>query len=126
MRKFRKKPVVVEAIQFLPFQDDRNKPQSNVPCVFMDIENSETMWSIKTLEGRYNVTPNDWIIKGIEGEFYPCKPEIFKKTYDEVFEDKLDKIIEEGKAKIKIFKEKLKKTAEEIDKIEKEFLSKTN
>lgn len=84
MEKFRKKPVVTEAEQFLPFEDDMGKPQSNVLCVFMDIANSETNWSIKTLEGRYDVTPNDWIIKGIEGERYPCKPEIFKKTYDHI------------------------------------------
>ena len=82
--KFRKKPVVIEAEQFIPFEDDRGKPQSNVLCVYMDMENSKTNWSIKTLEGRYDVTPNDWIIKGIKGEVYPCKPDIFEKTYDKV------------------------------------------
>ena len=39
---------------------------------------------IKTLEGRHEVSPLDWIIKGVEGELYPCKPEIFQKTYTKV------------------------------------------
>jgi len=42
------------------------------------------MLSIKTLEGRMRVDPNDWIIKGVEGELYPCKPDIFAATYDAV------------------------------------------
>ena len=82
--KFRKKPIVIEAEQFMPFENDRHKPQSNVPQVFVDIENSKTNWSIKTLEGRYDVTPKEWIIKGIKGEFYPCKPDIFEQTYDKI------------------------------------------
>lgn len=39
---------------------------------------------IDTLEGGHNVCPSDWIIKGVAGEFYPCKPDIFKQTYEEV------------------------------------------
>ena len=85
--KFRKKPIVIEAEQFLPFEDDKGKPQSNILCVYMDIENSKTNWSISTLEGRFDVTPKDWIIKGIKGEVYPCKPDVFAKTYDEVKND---------------------------------------
>jgi hypothetical protein len=41
---------------------------------------------IGTLEGGHIVCPGDWIIKGVQGEFYPCKPDIFKKTYEEVAE----------------------------------------
>ena len=84
--KFRKKPVVIDAEQFLPFEDDRGMPQSNVSCVYLDITDSKTGWSIKTLEGRYDVTPNDWIITGIKKEVYPCKPDIFRQTYEEVDE----------------------------------------
>ncbi len=84
--RFKKKPVVIEAEKFLPFEDDLGKPQSNIACVYMDIKNSKTNWSIKTLEGRYDVTPGDWIITGIKGEVYPCKPDIFVLTYDEVLE----------------------------------------
>ena len=84
--KFRKRPIVINAEQFLPFENDMGIPQSNVSCVYMDIENSETNWSIKTLEGRYDVTPTDWIIEGIKGEFYPCKLDIFIKTYEKVEE----------------------------------------
>ncbi len=39
-------------------------------------------WQIKTLEGVMTASPMDWIIKGVNGEFYPCKPEIFEKTYE--------------------------------------------
>lgn len=44
--------------------------------------NSEFSIQIKTLEGNHCVSPNDWIIKGIKGELYPCKPDIFEATYD--------------------------------------------
>ncbi len=82
--KFRKKPIVIDAEQFLPFADDMHKPQSNVPQVFIDLKNSKTGWSIQTLEGRYDVISGDWIIKGIKGEYYPCKEDIFKMTYEKV------------------------------------------
>jgi hypothetical protein len=39
---------------------------------------------IDTLEGAMGVTPGDWVIKGVQGEFYPCKPDIFDATYEEV------------------------------------------
>jgi len=79
--KFRKKPVVVDAEQFIPFEED-GKLVSNVSSVVWDVE-SETSWSINTLEGRaLNVTTFDWIITGVNGEKYPCKPDVFKKTYE--------------------------------------------
>lgn len=86
--KFKKKPVEIEAEQFLPFENDFKIPTSNVACVYMDTKDSKTNWSIKTLEGRYDVTPGDWIITGVKGEVYPCKPDIFKMTYDRVEETK--------------------------------------
>jgi len=89
MSKFRKKPVVIEAQQFNP------------PCLnglfIMPILETETVRSfiefndakgsfltIETLEGNHRADPGDWIIRGIKGEFYPCKPDIFDKTYEPI------------------------------------------
>lgn len=76
--KYRKKPVVVEAevfdpeVQPLPFRDD------GVCC----LENGT--WFIQTLEGPLRLTPGDYVVKGVKGEFYPCKPDIFEATYEPV------------------------------------------
>ena len=40
-------------------------------------------WELKTVEGWYELKPNDWSIKGVKGEYYPCKPDIFEMTYEE-------------------------------------------
>jgi len=69
--KFRKKPVVIEATQW--FKDGDH------PAV---IEISEGVSVVKTLEGPMYVTPGDWIITGVKGEHYPCKPDIFEMTYE--------------------------------------------
>jgi hypothetical protein len=81
--KFRKKPVVIEAVQYL----GGDESQDNV-ADFMDanIAVSGDAILIGTLEGEMMATPGDWIIKGIKGEFYPCKPEIFAATYESVEE----------------------------------------
>ena len=79
MAKFRKKPIVIEAEQFL-------FPDKWVAGVYVNSE-SETGFSIGTLEGIHAVTPGDWIIVGIAGEKYPCKPDIFEATYDPVEAD---------------------------------------
>lgn len=76
--KFRKKPLVIEAEQFfedkpLPFRDQR--------VLTLD---PDGFWGVDTLEGRMVVTPGDWIVRGIKGEFYPCKPDIFEATYEPV------------------------------------------
>jgi len=42
------------------------------------------MGCVETLEGKHLVTPNDWIITGVKGEIYPCKPDIFEATYEKV------------------------------------------
>ena len=93
MAKFRKKPVVVEAIQLteelaLSYLCDR------VPGPFgLHVSGSfnpkrrevnHARVSIKTLEGTMNADLNDWIIKGVKGELYPCKPDIFEATYEPV------------------------------------------
>lgn len=60
VKKFRKKPIVIEAYQ-------------------TDVE-----LTVQTLEGPLHASPGDWIITGIRGEQYPCKPDVFKKTYEPV------------------------------------------
>jgi hypothetical protein len=82
---FRKKPVVIEALQYGPetngkvlqeFQDDiADFMGTNITTVGDKIE-------IATLEGVITASFGDWIIKGVHGEFYPCKPDIFAQTYE--------------------------------------------
>jgi len=72
MSKFRKKPVVIEATQWFKHGDNPNVKQH---------ANFGMGW-IKTLEGGHVVTPGDWIITGVAGEMYPCKPDIFAATYE--------------------------------------------
>jgi len=76
MAKFRKKPVVIEAEQFDPHK--RPWPKGVMPYT----SSGNPPYSIMTLEGRMTVTPGDWIITGIKGEKYPCKPDIFELTYE--------------------------------------------
>ncbi len=80
--KYRKKPVVIEAIQWTGdnWTDIKEFMAGEVVEI---IRNSRNIF-IETLEGAMMTTPGDWIIKGIAGEFYPCKPDIFEATYDEV------------------------------------------
>jgi hypothetical protein len=87
MMKYRKKPVVIEAVQVTP--DMRRNfgpfPEWALPYLTAGrtekIENSEWV-TVKTLEGELNVSDYDYLIQGVQGEVYPCKPGIFKKTYD--------------------------------------------
>lgn len=88
--KFRKKPIVIEAEQFwsdkfpLPFQTE-GVCQYGVPFNSL----SGTMsWYVRTLEGPLYISEGDWIIRDIQGEYYPCKPDVFERTYEPVaFED---------------------------------------
>lgn len=82
--KYRKKPVVIEAIQFLG--DDVNVVDCMLFCPLLLKETyrcNETL-TIPTLEGKMLCSKGDYIIKGINGEFYPCKPDIFHETYEAV------------------------------------------
>ena len=73
MAKFKKKPVVIEATQWFKMGDH--------PAVKVLNSDSSKGW-ISTLEGGHEVTPGDWIITGVKGEHYPCKPDIFEMTYE--------------------------------------------
>lgn len=75
--KYRKKPVVIEAQQFRP---DRPLPFKDAGVCCFDGD----YWYVETLEGPLRISAMDWIIKGIKGEFYPCKPDIFEATYEPV------------------------------------------
>jgi hypothetical protein len=83
VRKFRKKPVTIEAMQLTDAKSvlDIEEWINSGDVGFST--NPPTLW-IDTLEGRMEATTGDWIIKGVEGEFYPCKNNIFIKTYQEV------------------------------------------
>jgi hypothetical protein len=103
MPKFRKKPVVIEAVQFNPEAKhwyDIEFPEGVRHTNYAEVSDlcggtsgcSKTpeMWTwsvcgvVDTLEGKHLALPGDWIIKGVKGEFYPCKPDIFELTYEEV------------------------------------------
>lgn len=84
MPKYRKKPVIIEAKQLT----EENMVELKEWCGGELVPNSHTKGYdlyINTLEGLMHADMNDYIIKGVEGEFYPCKPDIFKKTYDEAW-----------------------------------------
>ena len=83
VRKFRKRPVTIEAMQLTDAKSvlDIEEWINNGDTGYST--NPPTLW-IDTLEGRMEASVGDWIIKGVEGEFYPCKNNIFIKTYQEV------------------------------------------
>ena len=83
--KYRKKPVVIEALQFFDDVDtltnlSRFINDQDLRFSYEDPENPKL--KIETLEGVMEASVGDYIIKGVKGEFYPCKPDIFLATYD--------------------------------------------
>lgn len=77
--KFRKKPVVVDAIQWTGENHDEI-----MKFVGNDVSRGDGKIYIDTLEGIMSASIGDWVIKGVKGEFYPCKPDIFERTYEAV------------------------------------------
>ena len=80
--KFRKKPVVIEAEHFT--LENKDRCFNFISCnraADMDAEGRPIL-RIQTLEGEMTAIIGDWIIKGVKGEFYPCKNDIFKSTYE--------------------------------------------
>lgn len=78
--KFRKRPVVIEAMQF-----NGNDAECMAFCpVARDPDERQPSLIIPTLEGEMRVSRGDWIIKGVKGEFYPCKPDVFDVIYEPV------------------------------------------
>lgn len=80
--KYRKKPVVIEAVQWTG-----NNLEEIIIFMGVGMEAKEDFFfekeiTIRTLEGEMTAQKDDWIIKGVKGEFYPCKPDIFEQTYE--------------------------------------------
>ncbi len=78
--KFRKKPVVIEAVQY--HTGERVEDVCKKPC--HSISANQGRPHIHTLGGMIRVFDGDWIITGVKGEKYPCKPDVFKETYEKV------------------------------------------
>lgn len=84
---YRKKPVEIEAIQFEDTPEVLSELSDfiNNQDLRVDYKDPENPFiKIETLEGVMKASVGDYIIKGVNGEFYPCKPDIFNKTYEEV------------------------------------------
>lgn len=80
-KPYRKKPVVIEAVLW----DGKNDTASFIQeWSGNKVECGNGLLDIHTLEGTMRATEGDYIIKGVQGEFYPCKPDIFEATYEEV------------------------------------------
>ena len=78
--KFRKKPVVIEAVKFETNNDDGTNIVEITNWINQgrEVATHDNTWiTIHTLEGLMRATPGDYVIKGVKGEFYPCKPDIF-------------------------------------------------
>lgn len=87
MRKFRKKPVVIEAHQFITVEDASKiigwMVKNGHTCRYYDAGDTTAHYLvIPTLEGNMKAPVGSWIIRGISGEFYPCEPYIFEQTYE--------------------------------------------
>ena len=90
IKRYRKKPVVIEAIQW----DGENAIQiigwinKNKCSLFEALLNMQkNTIELETLEGTMSASVDDWIIKGVQGEFYPCKTDIFEASYEAVEDD---------------------------------------
>ncbi len=85
--KYKKKPIIIEAEQFVVWDLKKIPPFVDLHGVKFPIykdDNNQPYVIIPTLEGQHIASHLDFIIKGIQGELYPCKPDIFEKTYEEV------------------------------------------
>lgn len=94
--KFRKKPVVIDAWRFDPLKSLADVPRYISLSWFCEEiltdqvtglqRRGKSFLAIPTLEGMMNAEVGDWIIRGVQGEVYPCKPDIFELTYEKVEE----------------------------------------
>lgn len=82
--KFRKKPVVIDATLFRAGEQDSDLAGDVVAGTVRYTEDGNML--IRTLEGEMVARPGDWIIRGVRGELYPCKPDIFDATYEKTEE----------------------------------------
>lgn len=96
MDKFRKKPVVIEAVQYSGTRESwqellewagRYNPPKGHPSphwIIVHVAHDPPTVTIHTLEGAMKISTDDWVIKGVADEFYSCKPDIFEQTYEAV------------------------------------------
>ena len=86
MSKYKKKPVVIDAVKFTGAIDEMQElmdlGMDTVHVSYKDPKNPTL--SINTLEGTMTAQTGDYIIRGVQGEFYPCKPDIFEETYEPI------------------------------------------
>lgn len=96
--KFQKKPVIIEAMQLIGSSSEHhavylwveshvgsfNPHSDELPVQGVSIDPETGFMLIATLEGVMSAKPGDWIIRGVQGEFYPCKPDIFEQSYEPV------------------------------------------
>lgn len=93
MTRYRKKPVEIEAMQVPSPCTDENIAEHGTLGAWLQIHAGDRKWEvanshgeivIETLEGTMRARNGDWIIVGVKGEIYPCKPDIFEQTYEQV------------------------------------------
>jgi hypothetical protein len=83
--KFRKKPIVIEAVEFRDTTESMCELSEFLGTARFSVPRAGiTTLIIPTLEGDLTAVPGDWVIRGVKGEFYPCKPDIFAATYEPV------------------------------------------
>ncbi|OMF48602.1 hypothetical protein [Paenibacillus peoriae] len=88
MAKYRKKPVVIDAFQWTGDIDQKEDPEWAVQAIkrgvirFDKLGTSDVTMIVSTLEGPLRAKRGDYIIRGVKGECYPCKPDIFEQTYE--------------------------------------------
>ena len=83
IEQFVKKPIIVEAIQWTGKNEREVMKFVGSHCCLVDKSNGKAL-IINTLEGDHYASVNDWIVKGVKGEFYPVKPDIMEQTYTRV------------------------------------------
>lgn len=85
MSQYRKKPVVIEAMQLTVFNvDEVEEFVGGDAGMCRAHPDPQACLVIATLEGAMHASPGDWIIRGVQGEFYPCKPDVFEQSYEPV------------------------------------------
>ena len=106
--KYRKKPIVIEAVKYKNNNDEpidfNEKPKWLIEAIFdtkklifcLNEKTKNIDLKVKTLEGEMKISNGDYVIKGVNGELYPCKPDIFEKTYEKVDDGELKKICSKG------------------------------
>lgn len=83
MAKFRKKPVVIDAVQYTGKNVDEILDFARAHAQWQYPHDRMVLSTLENLQGEFfEVSKGDWVIKGVKGEFYPCKPDIFEQTYE--------------------------------------------